>query len=242
MGGTSEKLVFGVDPSPSGTAIVALRKGVRSVAEPDFVDFWFCTETKKTKKSFSARALWLSKVKRGDEAARLGRMWNVFVWFLRLLRQHKPDYVAMEDYVWNPMMKGKEGKKSVSQSTIQVSEIGGALRLAAMQARCPLRTYEPSTVKLTWTGKGNAKKEEMTAKAVEYLRGRDRGQTKDLPRKEMEDVADALAVGWLFCQELMVRAGTIMVRDLPPHLVRVFNRVTKATPDCLLDRSYVVSP
>ena len=234
-------VILAVDPSPNGTAIVKLRKDVKSIAEPTIMNFWFCTTVKRTNKSYSGNSLLLKKVKRGDEVGRLNRMRIVHRWFKNLLAINDPCYVAFEDYIWVPMLRGKD-KKVISQSTIQISEIGGSLRLAAMQLGIPFRTYEPGTVKIAWIGKGNASKDEMVQKTKEYLLDRDIDEKiSNLPKNNLEDISDAIAVGWLLCQELMVREGTIMVRDLPKNLVRVFNRVTKATPMCLLDRPFVVS-
>lgn len=230
MKGKNEKLIFGVDPSPNGTAVVALRQSIDSVGEPDFVNFWVCTNTKGVVKRLPEHTHFVPKVKQGSEGARLKRLQSIFGWASDLLKQQSPDYIGLEDYVL----------ASISRGVYQIGEIGGVLRLAVIQSGVHLRTYDPSAVKIAWTGKGNAKKEDMVSVGFKYLSKSNCSLINKLSKNEIHNVIDALAVGWLLCKELLVRHGVCSVTSLHSSLIRVFNRVTRVTPECLIDRPFIV--
>lgn len=222
-----ESVWLSIDPSPTGTAVVAWEDG-----KP--VQFYFCTETKGGAKRGGERALLLDKVKHGDENGRIARLALQRELVRSCLCTFAPSYVGFEDYVWG--MGGKGG------GVYQIGELGGILRLMLYNSGTRTRTYNPGTVKLAWTSDGAADKDAMVARAELYLT--DLGSPildpfLKLPVADRENVADAVAVGFLLGMELEYRKGSFLLREQPEHIIRVFNRVTPESPICLVDRPFL---
>lgn len=223
MGMIQKARLLGVDPSPTGTAVVGFYGGV-----PEKV--WFCTGGKAVAKKWGESALYLEKVGGTDEGGRLRRLSRVRSWFDGILESFRPEYVAFEDFIWANKAGGMAG--------IMQAELGGVLRLDVLDRDIKFRSYDPAGVKISYSGKGNADKDFMMGIGRSDSRIKNLGLDK-LEKKDLNNVVDAVAVGDLLWVEIQVRAGEVQVRDLPNNLIRVFNRVTKAHPECLLDRPFV---
>lgn len=216
-------MILAVDPSPTCTCSV-VRDGERIVA------WYYTTFTKKW--AIPPHGIYVPRVKRADESGRLARVQALRTHFKQLVKRHRPLYVALEDYVW-----GSQGKGG---GIIQMSEVGGVLRMLmrGMAAQC--KTYDPATVHLFWTGKTQVRgdvtiKDLMMDQTLLFLAGRvcvDGSYLTDLyeekaSRKYFEGVSDALAISELFRTEIAIRNGELKTGDLPDEQQRAFMRETK---------------
>jgi len=82
--------------------------------------------------------------------------------FLELIAQYPHAYYGLEDYAW-----GKGGGNS--RSTFTIGEITGTYKLHLYRARLPLFIFGIGQIKKFFTGKGNAPKEHMLEKGLEYI-------------------------------------------------------------------------
>jgi Holliday junction resolvasome RuvABC endonuclease subunit len=221
-----EDVIVGIDPSPDGTAIVLLDHGVP-------VAFQFCTKVKSVAKKFYEAAL-VPKVTIQDENARMERL-NIALDIIReMVWTCQPIIIGIEDYIYTT---GKKGG-----GVVQIAELGGNIRLKLYNLGYKIRTFHPASVKLAWTGLGDAEKPLMIKRAKEYLEEK-RSPIADrfakIGPKYQEGVADALAIAWLTREEMRFRKGEILLKDMSESMVRVFNRVTDSMPVCLIDRPYM---
>jgi Holliday junction resolvasome RuvABC endonuclease subunit len=218
--------ILAIDPSPRGTAIV-LFEGKR------IIDYWFTTEVISITKKYD-KAILVPKVQRNDESTRMERILIQRNLIKTIVEKYNPDYIALEDYVW------KAGPKS--GGVIQISELGGVIRLWFYEHYYKVRTYDPKSVKLAWTSKGDASKADMIDRGKTYLENKCPEYHKQLHKladKYLEGICDAIAIGNLLRVELLFRQGKIQLSELPEHYVRVFNRVTDSMPVCLIDRPFL---
>jgi Holliday junction resolvasome RuvABC endonuclease subunit len=215
-----------IDPSPNNTSGVLYHGN-------ELINYFFVSTVKKHLKEYGARCWQIPKVQRHDEIARLERI--QVIERMVLANTMPVEYIGIEDYGW--ISGGK------SAGVYQVGEVGGVLRLGIYRdGGIKLRTYDPMSVKLARTGDGHASKEEMMKVAREELADYNTdfyNKLKEMPDKIFEHIADAMAVSFLLRLELKVRRGEVTISDLEPHLVRVFNRVTKGMPMCILDRPFI---
>lgn len=215
----------GLDASPRGTAMIKL-EGAKCV------DYWYVTETASVARKDS-RALLVPKVTRMDESTRMERVWIQREKVFRTLLRWLPSFVGYEDYTFG---------STKGAGVVQISELGGALRLLLWELGYKVRTHDPKSVKLAWTGKGDASKDMMITRAEAYFDKHGfeyRKEFNKLAKLYKEGVSDALAVANLVRYEVAFRAGKIRLKNMPEHMVRVFNRVTKARPVCLIDRDWM---
>jgi Holliday junction resolvasome RuvABC endonuclease subunit len=215
--------MVGIDPSPRGTALVALNGKTP-------IDVLFFTEVMSAAKKYSF-AILIPKVERNDENSRMERLQVQRDGCKKFVKKHNPNYIAYEDYILES-----------SGGVYQIAELGGVLRLWLWERGFKIRTYQPGSVKLAWAGKGDANKDEMIGRAYKYLEQNPSGLNDELlkmPKKYFEGIADALANVRLLSYELKFRAGKIQLSEMPENIVRVFNRVTQFMPMCLIDRPWL---
>lgn len=222
----NKEATIAIDPSPNGTAALHFI-GKR------LVDYRFTTQVKKRAKKHGEHAILIPDVKQGDENARMERLAIVRDAIIDFVQTRRGVYcVGIEDYVWN--VHGQAG------GIIQLTELGGILRLNLWERGYRIRTYEPMSVKIGWTGSGSADKKEMMELARIRLKGTDLEESlTSLPVKEFENVADAIAIGDLLRWELRFRQGKVTLDRMPERVVRIMNRITKAVPVCLIDRPFM---
>ena len=115
------------------------------------------------------------------------RVNDVFDFFSKLIKKHRPDMVALETLFFFKNAK----------TVIQVSEIRGVLLLAAAQAGVEIREFTPLQVKQAISGYGRADKAQVERMVMMIL-----GLTKT---PKPDDVADALALA--ICGANTVRYG-----------------------------------
>lgn len=228
--------LLAIDPSPNCTGLVGWQDGR--------IAWWtYTTSIKKWAKS--DHGVYVPKVKRGDEIARLKRIGQLRELFKQSIKSWKPDYIGIEDYVW--ASQGKGG------GIIQMAELGGVLRMVAMTSKAKCRTYDPGTVHLFWTGKITARpageiKRLMTKGTAELIhRNPDRFVDAEIllklfgesgaSRKLFEAVSDAIAVAEFLAVEIEIREGRLPLAGLSNERQRACLRETKDVGGAL-DASY----
>lgn len=160
------------------------------------------------------------------------------------LIQYRPWYVAIEDYAIGAAFSGSTG-------LVQIAEMTGTIKNWIYMNGGAIRTYDPSTVKLYATGKGNALKRHVIEAAVADGFNLPSSMFKEVkkiwqgkPDKELDgpgsDLCDAYTLAKMLWLELQVRSGNIEIKDLPEHIrERIFFRVTKGNPVNLLARDFI---
>jgi len=163
---------------------------------------------------------------------------------LMQLTQGRSWYVAIEDYAIGAAFSGSTG-------LVQIAEMTGTVKHWIYMNGGAIRTYDPSTVKLYATGKGNALKRHVIEAAVSEGFNLPSEMFKEVkktwqgkPDKELDgpgsDLCDAYTLAKMLWTELQVRVGNIELKDLPEHIrERIFFRVTKANPVNLLARDFI---
>lgn len=104
------------------------------------------------------------------------RLSDIYRAFTKLLKTYKPESVSVEDLFFATNAK----------TAISVGQARGVILLAAAQAKIPVASYSPMTVKKTITGSGSAEKSQIGKMITRILR------LKEMPKPD--DVADALAI------------------------------------------------
>ena len=145
------------------------------------------------------------------------------------LVKRKVEYIAIEDYSF--------------ASTGQVYGIGentGYLKCLLYKNNIKIRKYDPNSIKMAFTGKGNASKTEMMETyKFEY------NNLLNLPEKiistdkPLEDITDSFAICSLLHLEMKLRKGLISLKELPESKIRVFNKVRKDLKTNLLDTEFI---
>jgi len=140
------------------------------------------------------------------------------------------DYCAIEGYAL--AAKGK---------VFDIAEATMCTKLGIYEGHKALRIYEPSTIKLFATGNGNSAKVEMGDAYVKYEEKFKPDLSHLTPYKPpSEDLVDAYFCMKLLQTELKLRYGIVELRDLSLETIKIFNRVTKANPENILVRNFII--
>jgi len=157
-------------------------------------------------------------------------------WVKSLVGTCKPYAVALEDYAFD-----------AGQGAHQLGELGGIVRVACWDKKTRLRLHSPGAVKMFGADNGNADKELVKAGAkrkwgVDFNR-------YDAPPKKVgaklntdisEDLTDAYVMARMAMVEVMLRAGTITLKDLGSDKERqTFLRTTPTYPVNVLGREWI---
>lgn len=97
--------------------------------------------------------------------------------FLKLLKNYKPDYVAIETLFFNKNLK----------TAIGVAQARGVIVYLAQAADCEVREFGPQEVKVAVTGYGKSDKEAVIVMVKRLV--------KQAPKKALDDEYDAIAIG-----------------------------------------------
>jgi len=218
--------ILAIDPSPNCTGLVGWEDGQI---------IWWRYTTSAKKWAQSDHGIFVPKVKRADEIARLERIRTLRQLFTQSIKSWRPDYIGIEDYVW--ASQGKGG------GIIQMAEVGSALRLAGMKSKAKCRTYDPGAVHLFWCGKIQARpageiKRLMIERSFEWIRSDperfadvdrllDLHDDSNASRKLFEAVSDAIAIAEFLAVEIEIREGRVALSTLPNEQQRAFVRELK---------------
>jgi Holliday junction resolvasome RuvABC endonuclease subunit len=121
-----------------------------------------------------------------------------------------------------------------SSSTYQIGGLGEMVKMMLVEKHIPLRIYDPMSIKLYVTGKGNTKAENVHDAAEERFHchlesgGDARG-----------DVLTALSIAKLLRIEWKLRAGTASLERLHKDIVHIFKKSTRKMPVPILDRDWI---
>lgn len=151
-------------------------------------------------------------------------------WIIETIKRqlHNVDYVAFEDYAY-----GATGK------VFHIAEATGLAKYFFYKMGTKLRFYDPGTIKMFATGKGNADKIRM-----EDCYNEKHNDTKfDLEflpkyKSPKSDIIDSHYIARLLQQELIIRKN-LWSPEKGTVLHKIFNRVTKGNPIKLLEREFI---
>ncbi len=125
----------------------------------------------------TARLLYSSCIETMPKSEFSGRLLAVADKIVRLIEQHEPDTIALEELYFTNNAK----------TALHVAEIRGMLMYLAASREIPLVEYNPLAVKVAITGYGRATKDEVTKMVCKLIA---------LPSKKMlDDEYDAIALG-----------------------------------------------
>jgi len=231
--------IIGLDLSLRGPGLAVLLDGQLHRASA-----W--TDLKGLQKDYCHLLSWF-KMAKNTESDRQHRIDMIVNWVCGAVveagRMAESVCVALEGYAFS--------KRSTGLSDIH--ELGGAVKGWLWSRRVPYRTYDPLTVKLAWTGKGNAEKRDMLEACGRAYRdlwvgvgksGAPRhllGLAELAERDEMaaSNIADAVLIAALLHEELELKAGRSRLDRLDPSLRRVMIRTTKSEPEALVSRPFI---
>ncbi len=141
-------------------------------------------------------------------------------------------YIAIEDYSF--ARKGLVTK---------IAENTGILKSKLYDIGCQLRTYEPTSIKMFYTGNGSADKNLMIAEYIESgnVLGIDTTlkQFSINDKSNLNDIVDSYAIATLLHTELLLRNGLKQINSLSIKQIQVFNKIHKDTKTNLLDTDFI---
>jgi len=119
-----------------------------------------------------------------------------------------------------------------------IAEATGCTKMGIYDSYIPLRIYEPTVIKMFATGKGTADKVQM---GDAFVKSEGSPDISHLPpyKTPSEDIVDAYFGMRLLQMEMKLRNGMVLLRDLNPEVIKIFNRVTKAYPENILVRPFL---
>lgn len=149
------------------------------------------------------------------------------------------DYVAIEDYAY-----------AATGKVFHIAEFSGVLKHNLHISGKKLRLYDPPTIKMFATKRGNADKIAMVdhfddplglwqnKPSVNFLIDSSRPNSKyDSPRS---DIVDAYFIVKLLQLELSLKSGIITLGSFSDKVVHnIFERVTKGNPTPLITRDFL---
>jgi len=126
-----------------------------------------------------------------------------------------------------------------SGSVYEIGEMGGLFREVCYARLFGIRQTDPMSLKL-FVGNGNYDKTQMI-EAARTDKDCKLAAPPFLPNDctEWGDIVDAWWLARMLKCECDVRAGKVLLSDLPENIIRVFNRVTKRLPVNLLARDLI---
>lgn len=219
--------VVGIDPSLAGSAVAILVDGnLHSVSG------W--TVLKKLHNQFKRTLCYHKMPTRATRAQRQARLSYVRWWILEKIKYamglSASTYVAIEDYAYN---------RRDQRGHLDLAELIGSVKCTLWEWGIPVRLYEPSLIKLAWTGDGSAEKEDMiNACRCNFLDLR-KYQTSKKNLSPADNLADAILIGALLQRELDIRAGRLHLDEIDERLRAVMLRTTSANPEALISRPFI---
>lgn len=226
-------MIIGSDISLNHGAAVRLdRKG-------NLAEHWFYSTTAGViarSKGFGSR-IELPKTK-DTQQMKMARLAWIEHWLDKtVLVPSRAEFIGIEDYA----LRAEQGAH-------QLGEVGGIARILFWFRGAKFRLHDPISVKMFAAHDGTAQKDSVEESVRErwgvdfghYNNPQQPGKRQD--RTTSEDLADAFAVAKLVWTEVELRSGRLLMSELHPKEVQVFNRVTKTYPISLLGREWIHNP
>lgn len=229
--------VLGIDLAQNHAGFVELVDG-------ELGRCWYITDKKESfkKGKKEGRAVLLKVPKENKDTIDLWRLswWRGFL--PAFIVAARPMYIGLEDYAFKA--KGR---------VYQIGELGGIMRLELWNSGLPFRLHDPDSVKMFVAHDGHADKQMVrTAVKERWDIDFDQYDYTSKPNKKFpegtritqtsEDLCDAYAVARLVWTEILLRDGTLTMKELHEKEIQAFNRVTKAYPTNILGREFIQRP
>jgi Holliday junction resolvasome RuvABC endonuclease subunit len=141
----------------------------------------------------------------------------------------EPEYIGIEDYAF-----------AAQGLVFNIAEFIGGFKSAVYDRGWKIRLYDPCTIKMYATGKGNADKV-----AIEDAFTKNHTGTfptiDSLPEYKSPkiDIIDAYFIAKILQVELKIRHNVIDIRKLSEMETKIFQRTTKGNPENLLVREFL---
>jgi len=161
-------LILGIDPGTATTGVGLIKTNGKASFELLHFD-------------------WIKTDKNDLREKRLVVIHNAVI---NLIKEHKPDVLAIERLFFATNVK----------TAMAVSEASGVIRLAAAKHKIPIYDYAPMQIKLIICGSGRADKEMMKKEVRKLLNFRSPNHKKT----HFDDVCDALAVAICHIKKTMI--------------------------------------
>jgi Holliday junction resolvasome RuvABC endonuclease subunit len=215
-------LCVGVDPSLSGHALAIFRDGV-------FQHAYGWTDKKTAQKKNPTSFSWLKLPSGRTEPNSQHRMDLLYRWTMGHALGYQAQtfhgvYVAIEGYAFSKRSRGLH----------EIHGLVECIKQGLWRRGVPFRIYDPLSIKMAWTGNGKADKEEMQTACLEHF-----GLEFDESNDPGGNLADATLIAALLQMELEIRAGRILLSDVPERIRKVMLRTTKSEPIAIISRDFV---
>lgn len=225
----TEIRICGIDAALNHTGIVLLVDGKLK----DYA--FYTTNVAASKTSKKGARLILHNAKPVDhQMKQMSRLAWIDQWFEEVLERMHPTHVFLEDYALGTSRGGHFS-----------GELGGLIRLRCFRAGWKLRLHDPLSLKMFTCHNGHAEKEDMEKAVKERWKinfsklNPQPKPGKDQNTEVSEDMNDAFSLAKIGETELKLRSGEILLKDLHPKEIQVFNRVTKMYSISLLGREFI---
>ena len=241
-----EPMIFGIDLSVNHWAICRV-----DYSTGKCIDYRYMTDKKSEYVKNTANAFLLEvQDKKGgeskenyDERRRSFSVDNLFRYVCshNLVGENPDIYIALEGYAYAASSRGMS----------QIAEMTGVLKTMLYRSGIRVRIFDPLSVKLYATGKGNCLKKEMIESSNSngfiipsslikktVKKSKKHGEIEEYAGIGT-DLADAFFLAKILRTELMLRAGIENLKDLGENERRIFLRTTKAFPENILSRPFI---
>lgn len=157
-------------------------------------------------------------------------------WMLEKIQPFIEDveYLAIEDYAF-----GAKGQ------VFHIGEFIGFLKHTFFSNNKKIRLYDPNSIKLFASGRGQCDKLSMYESFIE-CEDLYKPDLRDLPvvetskgKSPTSDIVDSFYISKLLLYEMKLRKGLILLKDLDENSIKVFNRVTKNNPINILAQDFI---
>ena len=216
-------VAIGIDPSLIGTGLAV----VNAAGETEYLGGWTNTRSIRAR---CPQHLGYYELEAPTWSGRLHRILFIVDWITKTIERWACSgydvVVAVEGYAYSAQ----------SVRATDLHELGGLIKSTLWERGLPFRIYNPTVVKMAWTGKGNAKKPDMIAAAEAHLgvNLRDYG----IPVETAGNLADAACIAHLLRAEMDLKAGRVGPLDVPPTVAKVLEQVSTADPEPLVRRAF----
>ena len=227
-------IIVGIDPSINGSGVYKLILDDKL----DSIEYSYLSFTSVKKRSDKNVLHWTNKGFR-NYLDHNEFMYDNILEFIS--KDGEPDYISMEDYAF-----------AASGKTFHIGEFVGGLKRELYKKDYKLRFYEPTTLKMFATSKGNADKVRMDDAYHDKDGNKDPNYFISNPPKDRVDLADmieyksprtdivdAYYLVKLLQLELKLRNGIELMSNLDTNTIKIFNKISKSNPTNILARDFL---
>jgi Holliday junction resolvasome RuvABC endonuclease subunit len=159
-----------------------------------------------------------------------------YVWMHDLILEKLKDveYVAIEDYAYAGIGK-----------VFNIAEFAGSLKEMLYRNNMKIRLYDPTSIKMYFTSRGDADKISMSDKYDSFTCNY-KHKLNHLPKvtnpkgnSPTSDIIDSFVICDLLLLELKLRSGLVLLKDLQTHEIKLMNRVTTTHPVNILAQEFI---